>query len=351
MFNNKLSIIIILYMMLYFPTCLIAWEFSGDLSLALEYDDNICNLAPLDKESVGLNNDKLKLETADDFVYTPHIFVKVKERLWGVTTSLGITLNYNLYSQNPYKNYLYIRPRLKLTKFYTTLTLAYTFIPEYTLRTFYDDDQPYGQDHYPWCSYTLNRFTGQINGPLWKKLDGSFRFDYELMFYNENFLEYDSRSYEIEPALGLNTPLKLWLGYSYRLSDAQGIDEQGEQPLTSDDSDISYSETQYYVSAEYNKIRLFGKTFGVGFKFTYASREYTTEKTGLHDPYHSTREETKSSFNNFINLALNYNLSLELAYDYTFRKAESLVYPEISEIKDYQRNGIKITVLYDLDTF
>ena len=67
--------------------------------------------------------------------------------------------------------------------------------------------------------------------------------------------------------------------------------------------------------------------------------------------YHSAREETKIGLGQFVEAAISNNLSLNISYNYYEREAESSAYPEISEMKNYSKNGISISVSYSIDEF
>ncbi|MBN2542808.1 hypothetical protein JXI42_08050 [bacterium] len=351
--TEKLIVITILFLLLPGLTILNSepWKFSGDLEYSFEYDDNLFNLSEEDLRAVDEGDESFKLETPDDFISSPKLFLKAKSRLLGTVFSIGNTFRYSMHLNNQEKNYLYIRPRIKFTKYYITFTFAYTYIPEYTLRTYYDTDQPYGTDHYPWCTYALNRFTWQLNGKIWKRIEGRFRTDYELLYYNEDFLEYDSKALEFEQALGYSSDIEFWAGLTYRKSDAQGIDTEGEDKLTSDDSDISYKEFQYNFSVTHNRIKIFNRDLSIGIDLKIYNREYTTEKPGIDDPYHTSREESRIVARQFIEFDLVKNLTLNLSYEYTERESESTVFPEIAELKNYAKNSISLSFDYNINEF
>ncbi len=258
-------------------------------------------------------------------------------RVSGWSIKGAFDLGYKGYMQNSRKGFLSISPKVTAIKKGYWASLSYDYIPRYTIRPVKDADDGY---IYKFPEYSANEFLLRSAwspfGDFW--LEG--RGEYQLNYYDINFLEYDQEQWSLGGYLRWDGKIYAKGGYRYTESVSQAIDTKGENPETSEESDGSYDEDRFYFRLG----RDFGR-FDAYLSGTYYLRYYTSEK-GYDDPIHYTRKDTYRS----LGLDVGYDLGkVELGLDIGFsdRDADSEINPDLPMLRDYEAFEAGIYIEYN----
>jgi hypothetical protein len=212
-------------------------------------------------------------------------------------------------------------------------------VPEFAIFPVADSDDGYV---YKFPTYSANRFRLK-NGfspidNLWLELSA----DYQMDFYDKNFIEYDSWSRMA--SLGIRYDGNRYYAkfvYGFKVSKSRGYDELGESKSISDETDGSYNEDQFNTRLGY-----YFDMFSIFIDIGLDQRYYTTNKSVDADPIHASRKDNRYSISPSIEYDFG-NYSIEIEAGYINRSAKSDLNPELSDRRDYSKTSIGANVKFD----
>ena len=274
-----------------------------------------------------------------------------------MNTTLGAGYDSDAYTYNSVKTWatygIFLRQQITSS---TTAQFSYSFIPEFYVRHFRDDDWVYyyGYTEIAFQPYTFSKddFNFWVYQIMpWKTTRLRFYFDYARYFLNEAYTEYDSNDYmfgfRIYQTIVKN--FQISLGYLYTTSDAKGYDGPGETINNSDDSDATNYEHTYAVGLQWNLPKVFKRSNSISADFQYQRAFFTTEEFVELDPLHVGRYDYNYRLFLNYNLSLIQNLSATFFYNWYVRDSGS---PSdynneyISDEKDYTQYRLGINFNY-----
>jgi hypothetical protein len=301
----------------------------------LVYDSNPFKYSPSDLKEFekGYRSYRFPIRTSDDLSLKFNFNFK-GERYF----KWNLGLRGKIYLINGEKSFFRFSLNIEKKPFH----FNYVYIPRYLIRYYPDPDS--GIHIYLPCFYEEHRIL--IGLDIFSTgiyLGGGYR------DYVDNFNEYDGKFLRAKMIL---PPLRL-LGnaftFSYTMENyiAEAKDEPSEDPLTSDDPDIS--NTKHSVELIFNrKTSIFIRDLGLKIKYRFRIFFYTTEKSFTQDPYHSGRVDRDHRITCSFNLKINKRLSFLSGIYYIWRNVTSDALPIIDEVKNYKRFqiycGAKLTI-------
>lgn len=272
-------------------------------------------------------------------------------------TTLGAGYDTDAYTYNSVKTWatfeLFFRQQITKS---TSAQFSYSFIPEFYVRHFRDDDWVYyyGYTEIAFQPYTFSKdnFSFWVHQILpWRTTRARLYFTYSRYFLNEAYTEYDSNDYmfgfRIYQTLMKN--LQITFGYLYTNSDAKGYDEPTETRDLSDDSDATNYEHTYFAGFKLNFPEIFSRPNYLRTNFQYQRTFFTTEEFVEIDPLHAGRYDYNYRLFLNYNLILIKNLSATLFYNWYMREAGSpSEYNDeyISDEKDYTQYRLGVSFNY-----
>jgi len=274
-------------------------------------------------------------------------------------TTLGAGYDTDAYTYNSVKTWatfgLYLRQQITSS---TSAQFTYSYIPEFYVRHFRDDDWVYyyGYTEIAFQPYTFSKdnFALWVHQIMpWRSTRARFYFTYSRYFLNEAYTEYDSNDYMfgIRIYQTLMKNFQISFGYLYTTSDAKGYDEPNETKESSDDSDATNYEHTYFVGFELDLPRIFNRSNSINTNFQYQRAFFTTDEFVELDPLHVGRYEYNYRLFVDYNFSIIKNLSATLFYNWYARDASS---PSdynreyISDEKDYTQYRIGLTFNYHI---
>jgi hypothetical protein len=336
------------------------WEIS--LSVGTMYDNNILKYSDkyidrfLNREDEG----RFHINRYDDIVFPHSLSISYSNKIIGdLQTILEVEYNSNAYSYNGIKNYgqysLYWRQYLaKLTSF----RLSYSYIPEFYVRHFRDDDWTdrfgYTPETFTPYSFSKDDFSAWIQHYFFGKSTRlRLYFSYMRYYHNEHYTEYDSDNYlygfRVYQLLVKN--LKLNAGYKYITSDAKAIDlvNDTDEDAVANRGDATYNEHIYIAGIEFKFPRVFSMNNDISITGQYQRRFYTTDHFYELDPLHAGRNDTNIRVYTKYNLRILSYMSLTAFFNWIFRDSDTSAEENreyISNEKDYSQYQIGIKLNY-----
>ncbi len=294
--------------------------------------------------------DDLSIGFAAGLTFSDVLFGKMK-------TTLGAGYDNDTYTYNSIKSWaafdLFLRQQITTS---TSAQFSYSYIPEFYVRHFRDDDWVYyyGYTELTFQPYTFSKddFSFWLHQVLpWRTTRARLYFTYTKYFLNEAYTEYDSNDYMYGFRIyqSVFKDLQINFGYFYTTSDAKGYDDPLETKSSSDDSDATNYEHTYFAGFDYTLPRLFSLNNDIGIDFQYQRTFFTTGEFIEVDPLHVGRYDYNYRLFVNYNLALINNLSATLFYNWYAREASS---PSdynkeyISDEKDYTQYRIGVSFNY-----
>ena len=186
-----------------------------------------------------------------------------------------------------------------------------------------------------------------------------YKLDYSQLYYNEFFTEYDSNNLENNIGIKYNfykKKITLSVDYGYKISDADGIDEELANTLPGDNygisKNLSYRANKFAISSivripikskgtKKNKKR---KTIKYGITIKYEQRYYDSEI--IEDIYHVNREDYILNLRNKISYNFSKDITMSIFHKYERRDTESELYSTVETGKSYSFNEIGLGLIY-----
>lgn len=261
--------------------------------------------------------------------------VKVK----GFSIKPEVRVRGTIYPLNSEKNSFSFTEKVVAIRKGGWVSLAYLYVPKSTVRPLYDSDD--NTEHFE--SYAGNYITLRAGlkalPPLWLSAEARRA----MLYYNPNFLEYDSDQNRIGCGVKWNDKaFSTGVWYYFTDAPARAFDTQGETKATSDDGDASYQEDKLALSLRRNGRLSFGVIC------TYYRRLYQSEKPPWDDILHRGRRDSYYAVAPYAKYALSDKLSIKISSNYSRRHSESPYNPELPDIRGYERLAIKTTIEYSI---
>lgn len=325
------------------------------LELKTNYDDNILRYSQrdIDRFIEGTEYHPSRLTTHDDwkndfrlklYLDGPRIFrQQLKIRYFGKFSS---------FYRNPFNNYtthtLLLSQRLVRR---LEVHFKYFYMPDYYLREYRDHDL----DEYQGCSFDNHQARLGLTCKPLKYTEITLQAEYEQLYYNEYFTEYDSESwlYELELSrrFGRNTTLVFSCGF--KISDNIGyIASQASvlNPLVQEDTeygDSSYEADIYQLEIRHRCRKLMGEDTDLKFQYKLRRRYYSTGNSLEEDPFHADRFDMRHRLIFEISRDILDNLEASLSYTHEWRETESD--NQLTEdIKEFRQNLISFSLTFKL---
>jgi hypothetical protein len=339
-------------------------KWTVSLSLNPFYDSNILKYSEKYIQRFKNREDegRFHIHSIDDLTLSYSVGINFSDEIIGkLKTIIGAGFDSDTYTYNSIKTWytysIFLRQYVTSS---TQLSFAYSYIPEFYVRHFRDDDWVYIYGYTPitFQPYTFSKdgynFWAQQVLP-WKTTRLRLYFSYMKYFLNSPNLEYDSDDflYGFRIFQSLTDKLDLNIGYHYTTSDAIGYDEPGEIKETSDDSDASNFEHIYLAGVDYSLPKIFSRSNSISIDAQYQRAFYTTNHFLEFDPLHAGRYDYNYRVFVTYNFDLFENLSVSAFYNWMGRESSSSAVQNqeyISDEKDYTqyRLGIKFDYLLKL---
>ena len=323
------------------------WTLS--LSIKPYYDSNILKYSDkyIERFKNGEDPGRFHINRIDDLTVGYSAGLTFSDNFFGnMKTILGAGYDTDAYTYNSIKTWgafnVFYRQQIAAS---TSAQFSYSYIPEFYVRHFRDDDwvEYYGYTEITYQPYNFSKddFSLWVQQIMpWKTTRARVYFTYSKYYLNSAYIEYDSDDYlagfRIYHTLMNN--LDVNFGYLYAYSDAKGFDEITETKENSDDSDATNYEHSYFAGFDLTLPKIFSKENDLSVDFQYQRAFFTTEEFVELDPLHVGRYDYNYRLYVNYNFSLMNNLSATAFYHWFGREASS---PSdynkeyISDEKDY----------------
>ncbi len=320
--------------------------YRGSGSLDVIYNDNILSNSPgyNDDFSAGYYPWKFLTGSIDDLIIAPALDVEARAKFMDLgQTRLRFKVKRWMYAHNPIKTntdfHFYLRQYFGKKQ---SLELYFHFAPEQYIRQL--SDRAPGSDPDADINWTEFRFQRNVWNALWrqkisKKLSYKFLYEENYRYYNQPFIENDINAWEVRGNLTWKVSKVVTMNFDYSYESAQGraIDEPGENPEESNNSDASYARDLYRVGLDIRHKSLKKFVDKVGMSFLFMDYYYTTEKTLVEDPYHAGRRDMFYKGTLELSRRLAKPLNLKVAVRRTERVVDSPWEGDITTDKDFSQ--------------
>ena len=236
-----------------------------------------------------------------------------------------------------------------------TVKMFYSYIPEFYIRHFRDDDwtETYGYvpEAFQPYAFAKDNYGLYIQRELFKKTRVRFTLSNARYYHNQHFTEYDSNnySYALKAWQTLHKKLKISLAYQYTTSDAKGYDGLNESKESSDDSDATFVEDGLYLGLNWTIPKVLKKYHNLNIDTRYMKRYFTTENYLEEDRIHAGRVDENIRFYVTYYIKLNKKLKLTCYYNWMLRNSTTNAVPNqvyLSNEKDYFQYQVGLGLSY-----
>lgn len=330
------------------------------LSINPYYDSNILKYSDkyMERFKNGQDPGRYHIDRIDDLTIGYSAGLTFSDQLFGkLGTTLGVGFDSDAYTYNSIKTWetfnVFIRQQITTT---TSAQFTYSYIPEFYVRHFRDDDWVYYYGYtditYQPYNFSKDDFGFWVHQIMpWRSTRARAYFTYTRYYLNSAYTEYDSDDYMFGFRIyqTIVKDFQVSFGYLYTTSDAKGYDDPTETKDLSDDSDASNYEHSYFAGFEYDLPRLLNRDNSISANFQYQRAFFTTEEFVEVDPLHAGRYDYNYRLFINYNLSLIKNLSATFYYNWYAREASS---PSdynreyISDEKDYTQYRIGVSFNY-----
>lgn len=332
------------------------------LTYGTSYDDNILKYSEkylnrfVNREDEG----RFHINTSDDLVISYAAKISYQDKFISDLKSIfSIGLSSSAYSNNSIKTWYQYKFnwRQNISKT-TSISLSYSFIPNFYVRHFYDDDWTSSIGYVPEAftpyEFSKDDYSVWLQQYLpWKTTRVRLYFSLMKYYHNKHYTEYDSDNllYGFRIYQTITKSIKVNAGYKFINSSAKGADDTPEGSEITRLADASYDE--HIVTAGFDMT--FPKIFKLKNSLTvtahYYRRFYTTNNFLELDPLHAGR------FDYVYRLYFNYkidiltNLSATAFLNWYKRDSDSKAEENgnlISDEKDYNQYQLGIKFNYKI---
>ncbi|MCB1184306.1 hypothetical protein KDM41_12795 [bacterium] len=321
---------------------LVSWR--GSAGVEFIYNSNILSSSPEDIDDWydGLYPWKSIIDSIDDLIIAPSLDLEARANplAWG-QTRLRFVVKHWKYTHNPVKTNtdfdFYLRQffgRNNSLEFYGH------FAPEQYIRQL-SDRSPLSdpESELEWLEFRFQRnvwnvaWRQKLRRNVWAKV----HYEENYRYYNQPFIENDISAWEVRGNIRWR-PHGYWtlnFDYSYEDATARAIDEVGENPLTSDDSDGSYERDLYRVGVDITHPVFAPLIDRISLSFLFMDYYYTVDRPLPEDPYHVGRRDMFYKGTIDVRRALSDAVDLKLAVRRTDRVTSSPWEGDLTTDKDF----------------
>jgi len=320
------------------------FTFRGSAALDVIYNDNIMSNSP------GYNDDfisgsypwKFLVESEDDLIIAPTLDVETRAQLISPgKTRLRFKVKRWMYARNPIKTntdfHFYLRQNFGKKQ---SLELYFHFAPEQYIRQL--SDRAPGSDPEEPINWTEFRFQRNVWSATWrqkihKKLSAKILYEENYRYYNQPFIENDINAWEVRGNVSwkISKVVTMNLDYSYEDGQGRALDEPGETPEDSDNSDASYKRDLYRLGIDIKHKSLKKLVDKIAVSFLFMDYYYSTGKTLVEDPYHAGRRDMFYKGTVEVSRKLAKPLNLKIGVRRTERVVDSPWQGDITTDKDF----------------
>ncbi len=332
-----------------------------ELELGSVYNDNILNYSDyyltkfLNKQDSG----RFHINTSDGLVLDQSIKIAPVFKFFGKNkTVLEGDFSRQSYINNKIKNWNKFNFSIKqYFKNKIIINLSYSYIPEFYIRHYRDDDLAdvygYTPETFQPFGFAKNDYGIWIEKAFFKHNSTRLRlsFNNEQYFYNKYYTEYDcnNENYAISIYQSIKDKIKFKLGYRFIVSNAKGFDEFQETKDNSDDSDPSYKADAYSGTVRYPLPRIFNKQHTIGVDAEYKRSCFTSMHYLQTDRLHAGRIDDVYKMG--INYEIKLSRPLRISGFYKWYKRDSDTRAEankeyVSQEKDCTQQQFGLAVTY-----
>ena len=333
-----------------------AFRFSSvQFEYTTSYDDNVLRYSERDIDRFEQNSEfhPSLLSTYDDwkndfrlklYFDGPLLYRKpLKIRYFGKFSS---------YYRNPFNNYashtllLYQELSRKVE-----IDFKYFYIPGYYLREYDDRDL----SEYHSCDFDDYQARFGVSAGIMKDLTVTFQTEFENIYYNEYFTEYDSENifYDFGVSRRLGRNLRILFSYGFRISDNVGYilaAPSAGGPGTAEDTeygDSSYEEDVFAGEVRWRVGDFRGEWVNLSLEYKLRQRYYTTDNSLTSDPFHAGRADNRHRMTLQADRQISSKFDLGLNYTYEWRNVDSQD-PTVVEIKEFSQNVFSLILTYKI---
>lgn len=335
-------------------------KWSLSLSIKPYYDSNILKYSDkyIERFKNGEDPGRFHINRIDDLTVGYSAGLTFSDNFFGkMKTIIGAGYDTDAYSFNSIKTWgtfnIFYRQQIAAS---TTAQFSYSYIPDFYVRHFRDDDwvEYYGYNEIAFQPYNFTKddfnFWAQQILP-WKTTRVRAYLTYSRYFLNSAYTEYDSKDYFAGFRIyhQLLNNLDFNFGYIYSYSDAKGYDEPTETKENSDDSDATNYEHSYFAGFDLALPKIFSRGNDLSIDFQYQRAFFTTEEYLELDPLHVGRYDYNYRVYINYNLSLMNNFSVTVFYHWFGREASSpsdFNKDYISDEKDYTQYRLGVRFNY-----
>lgn len=312
-------------------------QIKAEIGLAVEYTDNIFQLSDYDitrwknddpKLDFVKSTDDLKLTTRLDLDYPIHY------RWWTFTPSVTAKIKQNI--SNTEKAAHDAIFRIRIDRYYWSLTTLYGYYPYTYYRDFTDSDGTGENEKY---SYERDLYRAELVVRPMKKLTTFGNIRYEDMCYNKYFTEADGNRFTTELGARYSFPsFSLQGSYSYR-----DFDNTGYKELDADDG--SYESNSYRGGPRLKPMPFSGESTKKQSWQPYLELSKEDRYFQGNSAWYGGRAYHVYNTKAGLNLKLHPDWKLSLDYLHIFRNVES---PSASvlRLKEFSENRLSAAVNY-----
>jgi hypothetical protein len=324
------------------------------IEIASAYDDNILRYSnnDLDKFVNNIESSPSRLSTYDDWKNELSLKAYFRSpRFFQNNLRISYFAKIASYYRNPFNNYsthtLLIDQ--KLSKKWET-HFKYFLIPEYYLREYRDRDT----NEYHSCQFTDRQTRLGVTYSLLRETDLTLQAQFEQLYYNQYFTEYDCEGKLLEFETvhnfssafrgSVNLGLALYDNIGYTTSSSSGAVVFGED---TEYGDGSYREEIYQANLRYRLPVKSENRSTLSVEYKLRHRIYTTNNTLQQDPFHAGRGDDRHRIILDFEQEFTAKITAGLSYTHEWRDTHS-DYPPTVDAKSFKQNVIELTIGYRL---
>jgi hypothetical protein len=310
------------------------WDYSYNVDCDFIYDDNIFAYSQeyLDDFINQIRPYRFPFETHDDMITNIDFRLLLRNKFFGNrTTTFNIGIDVNHYLVNHQKDYQNLGFGIRQSFGRYALKVSYYIIPNYLIR-YYRNPQEENND-YIGCEVQYQNVQGKLSYMPNPLLSLSIAYNRKWDDYTEEFNMYDANSHIIgfDSDITIKKNLELVFGYAFKISNIDSLSaiETTSEPVP----DGAYN--QHTVDAGIVWEFRFLKPAELTFRYRYYFRNYATDFTT--DSMHYGRQDNNHRMLVGAGFKIFPGMKMVLSYLKQWRIATSDIFPDIDEIKNYNK--------------
>lgn len=322
---------------------------------AAMYDDNILHYSDRDLRNFENRSESHPslLSTCDDWQNDYRLkFYFEGPKIAGNNLDIWYFGKFSQFYRNPFSNYsthtLLINQKIGKA---LTVKLRYFYMPDYYLREYHDKDL---NDYYS-CAFDDHQAGAGVGYKLNKKLEFSLSGEFEQIYYNKFFTEYDSELWSGNAGIDykFTNNIRGLLNVSYAVSENVGYKSASASAGLNANEDTEYGDSSYDEETYQAELRCRLKDFlskqdlWMSLQYKLRHRIYTTDNALTVDPYHSTRGDDRHRLILSLTRKITSKLESVLSYTREWRVTQS-DYAPVKEVKDFTQNIFSLGLTYSI---